>query len=312
LAESWNGTAWTIQQTAVPSGSSAVVLQSVSCAGSDCLAVGWNGSTALAEFWNGTTWSLEAVALPKGTTSSYLYAASCTGAGTTCQVVGNYSSSTVYEGLLAESWNGTMWTLQKAPTRRGTIQASFGGVSCTSPDACTAVGYFKNSSAEEVALAEGWNGTGWKIESVPFLKVAVGQLLAGVACLSANSCVAGGLFDANNGNTGALGAVWNGTSWKARSLPLPTGAGYGALTSVSCAVTSCTATGQESKNGNNDLPMAEVWNGSRWALKSLAPPTGVSSTNMTGIACIGTSTCTAVGFTSARNGSTATLIEAES
>ena len=68
---------------------------------------------------------------------------------------------------LAESRNGTMWTVQPTPSPAGATFSYLSGVSCTSASACTAVGYFGNSAGNILNLAEGWNGTRWTIESTP-------------------------------------------------------------------------------------------------------------------------------------------------
>jgi hypothetical protein len=63
LGESWNGTSWTVQPVAAPSGSQ---LTGVSCATSNfCVAVGYDG-TILAEGWNGSVWSTQSTSAIPG------------------------------------------------------------------------------------------------------------------------------------------------------------------------------------------------------------------------------------------------------
>jgi hypothetical protein len=47
-----------------------------------------------------------------------------------------------------------------AAVRNGALIAD----SCASPAACTAVGVRENSAGTDVTLAEGWNGTSWRIQ----------------------------------------------------------------------------------------------------------------------------------------------------
>jgi hypothetical protein len=61
MAERWNGTSWTRQDSPTPAGYSNVALSSVSCpASSVCIAVGAKGPTprTLAERWDGSAWAI--------------------------------------------------------------------------------------------------------------------------------------------------------------------------------------------------------------------------------------------------------------
>jgi hypothetical protein len=66
---------------------------------------------------------------------------------------------------------------------------SFSGVSCISPVACTAVGSYDTTSGT-ATLAEGWNGTGWSLETT--LSPKYRSQLNGVSCVSSAECVAVG------------------------------------------------------------------------------------------------------------------------
>ena len=66
---------------------------------------------------------------------------------------------------LAESWNGTTWTLVPTPALANT-GAGLNGVSCTSPSSCMAVGEF-TGIGNEMTLAEAWNGTSWSVVKTP-------------------------------------------------------------------------------------------------------------------------------------------------
>ena len=102
LAERWNGTEWTHQETPNPTGSKGASLIAPSCAtGTSCVAVGsyTNSSgteVVMAEIWNGTTWSLKEPVTPTGAKSSKLVGVSCT-SSTACIAVGTYVNSTSVE-----------------------------------------------------------------------------------------------------------------------------------------------------------------------------------------------------------------------
>jgi hypothetical protein len=95
------------------------------------VAVGNYGRGTLVESWDGTAWSVD----PSPTPGTYggLSGVSCSSARS-CTAVGNYSHGTGSgtSGLslpLAESWDGTAWSVVPAP--RPAV-AHLYGVACTS------------------------------------------------------------------------------------------------------------------------------------------------------------------------------------
>jgi hypothetical protein len=54
---------------------------------------------------------------------------------------------------LAETWNGTRWTLQATPAPAGSLTSMLNGMSCSPAGACTAVGYTFQMSVIQVTLA---------------------------------------------------------------------------------------------------------------------------------------------------------------
>ena len=60
---------------------------------------------------------------------------------------------------LAESWNGTTWSIVPSPNTGPTVSA-LQGVSCATATACIAVGYSQTKTrALSSTLIESWNGT---------------------------------------------------------------------------------------------------------------------------------------------------------
>lgn len=96
LAERWNGSRWTIETTARPSGSIEDGLSGVSCTSSaSCTAVGAytkkpDTGLTLAEHWNGSTWTVQQTAFPPR--HKVLNALSCTSASA-CTAVGGSSTA---------------------------------------------------------------------------------------------------------------------------------------------------------------------------------------------------------------------------
>src|SRR4029077_14519239 len=137
--------------TPTPSGATSSALSGVSCtSASACTAVGYYTTSAganqtLGEAWDGSTWTLQSTPTPSGATSSALSGVSCTSASA-CTATGYYTTSAGVYQTLAETWNGTTWTLQSAPTPSGATSSVLSEVSCTSASACTSVGYYATSA----------------------------------------------------------------------------------------------------------------------------------------------------------------------
>ena len=147
LAEGSNGASWTVQsglpgyRFPIP-----IALEGVSCsAAAACAAVGsYNGAT-LAAGLSGPTWATQST--PSGATSSDLAGVSCASA-TACTAVGQSGET------LAETWNGTTWTIQPTANPTAATSSRLNTVSCTTSAACTAVGYYTDSAGTVLTLAE--------------------------------------------------------------------------------------------------------------------------------------------------------------
>ncbi len=130
----WNGVKWALAKTPILKESGG--LSGVSCTSATaCLAVGGEAATEttgvpLVETWNGTAWSAQKALLPAGAKSAELTGVSCAN-GKACIAVGFYES-TAGEMPLAESWNGTTWTVQTTLVPKEGKMSHFTGVSCSS------------------------------------------------------------------------------------------------------------------------------------------------------------------------------------
>jgi hypothetical protein len=247
----------------------------VSCVSSKyCVAVGLDenaehsvkGGGALIQTWNGKTWTPSAPATPKGSSDGQLVGVSCASAKSCVAVGGDFTNSG--GAALAESWNGSRWTLSRPPEPEGSVVGELNQVSCTSAAHCIAVGSSDTNTAS-FALADSWNGGGWTRMSVTVPASGKEDAdLTGVSCPSAKSCVAD--INVNDGgHTGRAGAAsWNGKAWTATSGPA-LGKGKASLfAGVSClSAANCLAVGQlgpfNSDEGNG---LAGFWNGKRVSL----------------------------------------------
>jgi hypothetical protein len=245
LVETWNGTAWKIQNAPAPDPDQQV-LQGVSCTGtSTCMAVGHkvNTQTAngtplpLAQRRNGGGWSGTTVPLPNGAMGGSLTSVSCLSANA-CTAAGSWLNGSGLGVPLIETWNGTHWAIKNVPTPQDTLTSGLNGISCVSANACVAVGQF-STLQESHALVELWNGTKWSVVKAGEPSGSHGPDLYGVSCTAAKACTAVGTwFDNSREHT--LAETWNGTKWSVQPSPNPPTVDL--LNAVSCtSATNCTA-----------------------------------------------------------------------
>jgi hypothetical protein len=305
LAERWNGHTWRIQPTPSPAGGGA--LNSVSCTSrSACTAVGGTASgRVLAERSNGSTWTIQPTPNPAGAMASFLLAVSCT-SPSACIAAGAYFTTSSQSGpvrSLAERWNGKRWTILPTPNPPGAVQSFLGGVSCTSPSACTAIGEQHSAAGIVHTLAERWNGAAWRIQPTPNPPGVQFASLAGVSCTGPSACLAAGGSD-----RGTLAERWDGTAWTIQPTPNPPGGGNILLASVACPASSaCTAFGFDETGSGQHLTLAERWNGRTWRIQ---PTPGVVTFDigLPAVACPTLSACVAVASYT-NNGPNLTLAE---
>jgi hypothetical protein len=279
LAESWNGTTWTLVPTPKFAHTSAM-LNSVSCtAGTGgrparCMAVGSEGGAqdptrfTLAESWNGTAWKFVSTPMPLTPGGTALNGVSCTEA-TDCMAVGYYGYSTGFgtSVSLAERWNGTTWSRRVTPTPDSS--AAFSGVACSAVAGCEAVGQDAQTAPKLGAgtFAALWNGRTWKAQPSPDPSPAAGGAgLTGVSCTAVAACMAAGWWVDQEGEVvTTLAEAWNGHAWSKDPTPSPRYTNP--LLAVACASSSdCMAVGSTQGQAGNQVTLGEAWNGTRWAL----------------------------------------------
>ena len=301
LAESWNGTAWTMKAIPSPKGATNSDLYAVSCgAPSTCVAVGMYEDAAaphgvpFAEAWNGTAWTVKTLPSPPGGSDPGLSGVSCASAQA-CLAVGNVIING-HNNAYSELWNGTVWAIKTTPRPTGTTYSLLGGVSCRAATSCTAVGNYQvNNSSKSKTLAEAWNGKTWAIKAAPNPKDGVnGADLSGVACSSPLACTAVGGYDSlNNQGDLTLAQAWNGKTWTIKTTPNPQGATGSNLSGVSCrAANACMAVGGSGANGL----LSEVWNGTAWTIKAVPGPQGATFTSLNSVSCGAKNACATVGY----------------
>jgi hypothetical protein len=227
LIESWNGSVWSIVPSPDTSPTQDNDLKAVSCSSpSACTAVGFSSnSQTLIETWNGSAWSIVPSPNTSPTQENLLNAVSCSGPSA-CVAVGDAFTDGADQTLI-ESWNGSAWSIVPSPNTSSTQADDLGGVSCSSPSACTAVGSYFNSQT----LIESWNGSVWSI--VPSPNASQISLLSGVSCSSSSACTAVGF----TGNDQTF--IESGTQSATASMVIPSNgaaiSGTGAILDASAS-----------------------------------------------------------------------------
>ena len=280
VSDAWNGRTW----RELPVLTAALLAVACPAAG-ECMAVGDGVTGVWAQLWNGTSWSQQALVVPAGSAGGVLNAISCPGPDN-CTAVGEYdvrSGQMVTQHALAESWNGTAWTMLAPPSD---LAPELTAVSCPTATECVVAG--------EAGSAV-WNGSTWTT-----LTIQDPQTLTGISCASTTDCIAVGGFE---GEGGQFALKWSGgSSWQPLSVPGPTavefapGGGSAAvygLNAVSCTgPASCIAVGGAGDNGtlSSYASFAVSWNGSRWSVLRAGQVDG-----LLGVSCIGGSQCLVTG-----------------
>ena len=272
LAERWNGKKWTIVPSPGPRGATSSGLGVVSCLSpSFCMAAGSYSTSfspdgpvkLLAERWNGKKWTIVPSPSPGGAVQSFFNGVSCT-APSACTATGEQHSASGVVHTLAERWDGATWTVQPTPNPAQVQFASLGGVACTGPSACLAIG-----GSDQGTLAERWDGTMWHIQPIP--TPSGDGLLNGVSCPAPAACTAVGFTFTSSGGM-ILAERWNGTAWHIQPTPLLPAAHDISLPTVACpARATCTTVGGFEKDGPGSVSLAERWRGSGTPAAQTAP-----------------------------------------
>lgn len=241
-------------------------------------------------------WRLTSPAYPEGP-NGMLSGVSCW-SSTGCMAVGRYLDREVQFAAVAESWNGSSWSVMPMAAPAALRRISLGGVSCWSVSGCVAVGTGYTSSNTQAPFAERWNGARWLFSTVPLPAGAGAGELLGLSCTGASACTAVG--ETHGGGTEqTLVDRWNGSAWSAQPTPNPANGAPAGLDAVSCAgTTACVAVGSYHVSYHHQL-IAETWNGSTWTLTTLPQPKyvqgGPAVAGAYGISCPAVDACVAAG-----------------
>ncbi len=213
FAALWNGSAWSVTLSSTPSSTGLV---SVSCASTNCMAVGdtfaiENGSvinTMVAQYWDGRSWTASLNGTPGALDSVSCFSATqCLAVGASTLPVSSIDTA------LAEYFDNGTWTAEPPPNPYMYRTSNTDGLLATScegatqPTMCLAVGVGTYNDDEQ--LAEFWNAStgGWTV-SLPASGSSTGPLgtLTAASCATTTWCIA-----AQYG--GAAPTAWDGSAW---------------------------------------------------------------------------------------------------
>jgi hypothetical protein len=268
----------------------------------DAWAVGYydnsgGGEVPLTEHWNGTAWKTVTAPVPSGATQIVLQGVSAVSA-TDAWAVGSYQNSSGTLPLI-ERWNGTAWKAVTAPVPSKATGADLLGVSAVSATDAWAVGYYDESSGDNVPLTEHWNGTAWKTVTAPDPSGATYPTLQGVSAISATDAWAVGGYSNSSNTWKPLILKWNGSAWTQASVTAPDEGAlkFTSLSAVSAiSATDAWAVGQYNNSSNVEVPLTEHWNGTAWKTVTAPAPSGAMSTVLQGVSAVSATDAWAAGY----------------
>ncbi len=197
LIEHWTGTKWLTTGSPDPSKAgnelfavAVAAKDSVWAVGADDVSSFRGPARTLVLHWNGMRWST--VPSPDPASYNLLSGVSTIPGSAALWAVGSKTTASGVVTPLVERWNGSKWTVTRAPSLSGGALAA---VTAISPKEAWAVG-----SIGSRPLVLGWNGSAWSRARLP---TATGRLVAVSAQSTARAWAVGG----------GLILQWTGASW---------------------------------------------------------------------------------------------------
>ncbi len=288
----WNGTAWTQQTVPRPTGAQRSTLLDVSCSdATNCTAVGGyrNSSGVQVSFavrWNGTSWTHQTSPNPEGSSNTVFQNVSCADRGW-CVAVGDWLNAGTWQ-TMAQSWNGSAWSLDTTVNPVGSTFALLDGVACRIT--CLAVGHSTSAEGAETTLGESRPAPEWIQKTLP--TPVSEESLSDIDCTAANACFAVGL-----GASRARMLSGGSGSWIFYGELRPAGAVFSQLRGVDCVTGPyfCATVGVYNVSGGSELPYAftDIDSG-EWDVRTVPTPGGASAA-LNEVQCASSTACMAVG-----------------
>ena len=289
-------------------GVSGLGLNAISCAGAfHCMAVGGErrganlsaSNTILVTTDGGTTWS--AGSIPS--VNDYLTSVSCSDTEH-CWATGALglggTSTIIMTGDGGSVWENQAWSGPPLPENAvALIGSQLNAITCPTSNDCLVVGQATYSTTlsppietQGVVSTTSNGGQSWQTQLV------VANNITGISCPIVQECFAVGQ---NSGQQSVfqIATADGGATWSVS--PLASGSQIAAghapdINAISCFDTrNCVAAGVVFDSDEYETPITTTTNGGGTWTNQTANPDGA---NLEGVACVSTSTCWAVGFTS--------------
>lgn len=239
---------------------------------------------------------------------------SCVPGGTTCQLLGEYLTSSPL-GIVHSAVDtyvfgtGLSGTVQEIAQTSGQDGIGLNSIACTAAASCVAVGAQASAESETAAYSVEASGV-WSPAITlqnPNDTSTPEEYLSSISCVSTGNCVTGGDWLSNNGNayaetytlsggSGTSTETWN----KPVTLGEPSTLNDPFVDAISCvgSVTECTLSGSLTNNQGELLAATAQMTDGHWGqlAAATAPSGAVPDHELLGISCAAGNECTAVGY----------------
>ena len=180
--------------------------------------------------WDGTSWTQSPGLAVQGTLNGVLALSS-----SDAWAVGLRRVSKTFTFLpLAAHWNGSTWQSVALPSLGRRSYGEFTDVAGSSATDVWAVGYRSGGKVNAAPLIEHWNGTRWRVTSIPSPH-ATGYVTA-VSALSPTDAWAVGWYGSSARHVQTLSLHWDGTQWTRVPTPSPASPGAKAVDQLTAVV----------------------------------------------------------------------------
>ena len=308
---------WSIVSGSTPAGITDSLLNGVTCVStSDCWAVGEYHDQTLTRIAHdaGRGWNVVASPTPSGSTQVYLEAVTCTGASD-CWAVGRYTQADDGDiQTLIEHYAGSDWSIVSSPNPSRSKWDELARVTCVSASDCWAGGavtYLSSYGGPDDVndnqfhpLIEHYSGSGWNIVSSPAPSGSTQLYLNGISCAGADDCWVVGYYNSapltSAANDQTLIEHDAGSGWSIVASPNPSGSANSQLSAVNCvSAGDCWAVGSAGNVASDSVAgsttLIEHNTGSGWSIVSSSTSSGVTDSELSGVTCVSSSDCWAVG-----------------
>lgn len=257
-----------------------------------------------------------ALAIPLGVVLGMVPAVAVHGAPAAAQV-----TRAANNGGHSPRWKAVAAPL--SPSARKSTAAFLQSAQCPTAAKCVMVGnYETNGGNSQLGLLVNGGPSGWRSVKVPLpIRLpATGTVnLSSVSCPTASDCVVVGYYYDKTTWQGMI-LTGSGSSWHARTAPVPHGAAsipYSSLEAVTCSSASaCVAVGEYQDKAGGQQGEILVRSGASWKAIKAPLPGGASAepvaSSLQAVTCPSASSCVIVGFYENTTGMTNALVIARS